>query len=73
VHTPDITVEQPAITVEQPSINVQPPEVKVQVEPPNVSVNPEIHMPQAAPITKTVTFERDPLTDLVSKAEVTEG
>ena len=75
VDAPNVNVEQPAITVEA----APPAEVKVDVHvpeqaAPQVHVSPEIHLPETPPaaVTRTITFERDPLTDLVSKAEVSE-
>lgn len=63
VEPANITVEQPAITVEQPAITVEAPNIVVQPADVNVTL-PERQ--------KTVTFERDPLTNQVTKAEVTE-
>ena len=76
VFSPHVNVEAaptPNVTVEAPP----PAEVKVDVHvpeqaAPQVHLSPEIHLPEPAPITKTVTFERDPLTGQVSQAEVTE-
>jgi hypothetical protein len=61
--SPMITVEQPAITVEAPNVNV--PAAQITVQPADVNVV----LPER---TKTVTFERDPLTHEVTSAEVTE-
>ena len=76
VDAPNVNVEQPAITVEA----APPAEVKVDVHvpeqaAPQVHLSPEIHLPetQPTPAQKTITFERDPLTGQVSKAEVNEG
>jgi hypothetical protein len=67
VEVPDITVEAPQVTVEQPAITVEAPNVRVEAaEAPVI----HIHQPSAQ---KTVTFERDPLTGDVTKAEVTEN
>lgn len=73
VAAPEVTVEAapaPEVKVEvaAPAVTVQQPDI--QVAAPNVTVRPEINMPSSS---KTVTFERDPLTGQVSKAEVTEG
>ena len=76
VAAPEVTVEAapaPQVTVEAAQVNVPPAEVSVNVPSPNITVRPEIVMPEAAPVTKTITFERDPLTGQVSSADVTEG
>lgn len=75
VAAPEVTVEAaktPEVKVEvaAPEVTVQPPEVNVNVPPANITVRPEITLPS---VSKTVTFERDPLTGQVSKAEVTEA
>ena len=75
VAAPEVTVEAahaPEVKVEvaAPDVTIQPPEIKVEVAAPEVTVRPEIILPSAS---KTVTFERDPLTGQVSKAEVTEA
>lgn len=71
---PEVRVEVPApevkVNVEAPQVTVQAPEVHVDVPPANITVRPEINLPSS---TKTITFERDPLTGQVSKADVTEG
>lgn len=58
-----ITVEAPNVTVEAATVNVPPTQVTVQPADVNVTL-PERQ--------KTVTFERDPLTQQVTKAEVVE-
>jgi hypothetical protein len=79
-----IGTREPVVNVEAapaPNVTVEaapPAEVKVDVHvpeqaAPQVHLSPEIHLPESAPVTKTVTFERDPLTGQVSKAEVNEG
>ena len=76
VFSPHVNVEAaptPNVTVEAPP----PAEVKVDVHvpeqaAPQVNLSPEIYLPETPPVTKTVTFERDPLTGQVSKAEVNE-
>lgn len=70
VEAPNVNVEQPAITVEQPEITVHPPEVTIQA--PEVTVNNEYVMPETTTNAKTVTFVRDPLTQRVESAEITE-
>jgi hypothetical protein len=71
VEAPNVSIEPAQITVEQPDITVNTPEVTVQAGPaPNVTVEPQIHLPSTQ---KTVTFERDPLTQQVTKAEVSEA
>ncbi len=67
----DVPEAQIHVSVPAPEVTVNTPEVRVDVASPNVTVRPEIVMP-AAPA-KTVTFERDPLTQQVVKAEVSEG
>ncbi len=72
---PQITVEAaptPEVKVEvaAPEVTVQPPEIKIEVAAPEVTVRPEITMPSSS---KTITFERDPLTGMVSSADVVEG
>lgn len=64
VQAPNVTVESPTVNVEAPSVNVEAPSVTVQPADVNVTL-PERQ--------KTVTFERDPLTQQVTRAEVTEG
>jgi hypothetical protein len=70
VEQPAISVEAPNVTVEPPTVNVQAPEVTIT---PELTVTPEItvSMPESKP--KVVTFERDPLTGNLSRAEVNEG
>ena len=74
VETPEVTVNVPPaeVRVDVPAaeVTVNTPEVRVDVPAPNITVRPEINLPSAQ---KTVTFERDPLTGQVSKAEVTEA
>jgi hypothetical protein len=79
--SPVVNVPAPEVSVHVPpaeiSVNVPPAEVNFTVPPAEVNV----HVPPAAvnvtveapaPVQKTVTFERDPLTHEVVKAEVTE-
>ena len=63
VNPAPITVESPTVHVEAPTVNVPP--VQVTVKPADVNVV----LPERQ---KTVTFERDPLTQQVTKAEVVE-
>ncbi len=74
VPAPEVTVNVPEsqinVTVPESVVNVTVPDVHVNVPAPNVTVRPEIVMPSAQ---KTVTFERDPLTEQITRAEVTEG
>ncbi len=75
VAAPEVTVEAaptPEVRVEvaAPEVTVQPPEIKIEVAAPEVTVRPEITMPSSS---KTITFERDPLTGMVSSADVVEG
>lgn len=76
VETPEVTVNVPPaeVRVDVPAaeVTVNTPEVKVDVPAPQVTFSPEINLPSAT-VSKTVTFERDPLTGQVSKAEVTEA
>lgn len=69
---PDVTVNVPPaevnFTVPPAEINVHVPPAEVNVQSPEVNVTVEA----PAPVQKTVTFERDPLTHEVVKAEVTE-
>ncbi len=70
---PQVTVEAaptPEVKVEVAAPEVNVPPAQITVEAPNVTVRPEIVMPS---VSKTVTFERDPLTGQVSKAEVVES
>lgn len=68
VEAPEITVNPTPVTVEAPNITVESP--SVSLPPMNVTVQqPDIVLPER---TKTVTFERDPLTHEVTSAEVTE-
>jgi hypothetical protein len=74
---PVVNVEPPSVQVEAPNVSIEPP--AVTVEAPEVTVTPEFHVrpeitvtaPESRP--KVVTFERDPLTGDVSRAEVNEG
>jgi hypothetical protein len=69
VHVPPAEVN---FTVPPAEINISVPDVNVNVPPANITVQPSdvnIQMPER---TKTVTFERDPLTHEVTSAEVTE-
>jgi hypothetical protein len=73
VAAPEITVEAaptPEVKVEvaAPEVTIQPPDINVAA--PEVTVRPQFNLPQRS---KTVTFERDPLTNQVTKAEVVEG
>jgi hypothetical protein len=64
-----VTVEQPSITVESPTVNVEP---VFTVEAPQVTVLPadvNVVLPERQ---KTVTFERDPLTNQVTSADIVE-
>lgn len=61
-----VTVEAPEVHVAAPEVNVAPPEVHVEA-----AKAPVVHVHQPR-TTKTVTFERDPVTGDVSKAEVVE-
>lgn len=72
VPAPQIDVNVPPAEVKvEPQITVEAPQVTVEAAPvPEVTVNPNIMLP---PVTKTVTFERDPLTREVTSAEVTEA
>jgi hypothetical protein len=74
VPAPEVTVNVPAaevnFTVPPAEVTVNVPDVHVSVAAPEVTVRPEIVLPSSQ---KTVTFERDPLTQQVTKAEVTEG
>lgn len=71
VAAPNVDVAAPNVTVESPAVTVEAPNVTVEAAAaPNVTVHPEINLPSPS---KTVTFERDPLTGQVSKAEVTEA
>ena len=75
VETPEVTVNVPPaevrVDVPPAEVTVNTPEVKVDVPAPQVTFSPEINLPSAT-VSKTVTFERDPLTGQVSKAEVAE-
>ena len=75
VETPEVTVHVPPaeVRVDVPAaeVTVNTPEVKVDVPAPQVTFSPEITLP-ASNVTKTVTFERDPLTGQVSSAEIRE-
>lgn len=69
----EVTVTVPetqvSVNVPAPEVTVNVPDVNVTVAAPEVTVRPEINLPS---VQKTVTFERDPLTQQVTKAEVTE-
>lgn len=67
VHVPQAQVD---VHVPAAEVTVNVPDVNVTVDAPNVTVRPEIVLPSSQ---KTVTFERDPLTQQVTRAEVTEG
>lgn len=71
---PEVNVSLPPaevnVHVPPAEVTVNAPEVNVEVAAPEVTVRPEIVMP--APTQKTVTFERDPLTQQLTRAEVTE-
>ena len=79
------TINLPAQAAPEVTVNVPPaevnftapaPEVTVNVPPAEVTVrSPDVNVTVEAPpaVQKTVTFERDPLTQQVTKAEVTEG
>jgi len=73
VETPEVTVHVPPaeVRVDVPAaeVTVNTPEVKVDVPAPQVTFSPEINLPSSS---KTVTFERDPLTGHVSSAEIRE-
>ncbi len=78
-HAPPITVEPTPVTVEAPHVTVEAPKVQVDgatvyvpaaqvtVAPP--AVNVDVIVPERQ---KTITFERDPLTQQVTKADVVE-
>lgn len=66
VHVPPAEVN---FTVPPAEVTVNVPDVNVTVAAPQVTVRPEIVLPSSQ---KTVTFERDPLTQQVTRAEVTE-
>lgn len=71
VNPTPVNVEAPNVTVESPTVNVEAPNVSVAA--PAVTVKPadvNVTLPERQ---KTVTFERDPLTQQVTRAEVTEG
>ena len=71
--TPEVTVNVPPAEV---NVTVPPAEVNVNVPPAEVTVNPpdvNVTVEAPPPAQKTVTFERDPLTQQVVKAEVTEA
>lgn len=65
--TPSVTVE--AAPPAEVKVDVHVPEQTLELKP-EISFSPEIHLPASQ---KTVTFERDPLTREVTKAEVVEG
>jgi phage baseplate assembly protein gpV len=66
----DVNVPAPEVTVEAAQITVEAPQVTVEAaKAPEVTVQPNIVLPASQ---RTVTFERDPLTREVTKAEVTE-
>jgi hypothetical protein len=69
---PDVTVNVPPAEV---NFHAPAPEVTVNVPPAEVTVHsPDVNVTVEAPppVQKTVTFERDPLTQQVTRAEVTE-
>jgi len=70
----EVTVNVPETVVNVPpaEVTVNVPDVNVHVPAPQVTVRPNITV-EAPSVQKTVTFERDPLTHEVIKAEVTEG
>jgi len=72
----EVTVNVPPaevnFTVPPAEVTVNVPDVHVKVDAPQVTVRPNITV-EAPSVQKTVTFERDPLTHEVIKAEVTEG
>ena len=76
VDTPEVTVHVPPaevrVDVPAPEVTVNMPEIRVDVPAPQVTVRPEITV-EAPATQKTVTFERDPLTQQVTRAEVTES
>jgi len=70
---PDVTVNVPPAEV---TFHAPAPEVTVNVPPAEVTVrSPDVNVTVEAPppVQKTVTFERDPLTQQVTRAEVTES
>lgn len=69
VEAPNVDVAAPNVNVEPPAVTVEAPEVTVQA--PNVSITPDInvHLPSSS---RTVTFERDPLSGQVTQAKVEE-
>ena len=67
VHVPQTQVD---VHVPASEVTVNVPDVNVSVDAPQVTVRPQINLPS---VQKTVTFERDPLTQQVTKAEVTES
>jgi hypothetical protein len=71
VEAPSVTVEPAVWTVEAPHVIVESP--TVNVEAPNVTVeSPDVNvvLPERQ---KTITFERDPLTQQVTSADVVES
>lgn len=70
---PEVTVNVPAaevnFTAPAPEVNVHVPPAEVTVNSPDVNVTVEA----PAPVQKTVTFERDPLTHQVTRADVVES
>jgi len=70
MRAPDVTVNVPPAEVNftAPEVNVHVPPAEVTVHSPDVNVTVEA----PPPVQKTVTFERDPLTQQVTKAEVVE-
>jgi len=70
----EVTVNVPpsevSVNVPPAEVTVNVPDVNVSVDAPQVTVRPQINLPS---VQKTVTFERDPLTQQVTKAEVTES
>lgn len=67
---PQVTVEPPSVTV-TPEITVQAAEITIPA--PEVHVHPEVTVQIPEPKPRTVTFERDPLTGSLAKAEVREA
>lgn len=75
IHIPAQAAPEVTVHVPPAEVNFTAPEVNVHVPPAAVTVNsPDVNVTveAAPPVQKTVTFERDPLTQQVVKAEVTE-
>jgi hypothetical protein len=79
INLPEMNVTVPAAEVNvtvppaEVNVNVPPADVTVNVPAANITVKPadvNVTIPERQ---KTVTFERDPLTQQVTRAEVTEG